>query len=106
MLVISPVKGATLYISPRRDNSTHDFFSDSRYGELWVGPRHGVIEAAVHYEIQTAPLDSLESDLKGLQASDVLTVRGVDQSVDDLLKQNKSDVELHQTLHEMRLTKD
>jgi len=106
VLVISPDKGATLYISPRRDSSTHDFFSDSRYGELWVGPRHGVDEAAVHYEIQTAPLDSLESDLKGLKASDVLTVRGFDESVDDLLKENENDVELHQTLHEMRLTKD
>jgi len=48
VLVISPKNGATLYISPRRDKSTHDFFSDSRYGELWVGPRRGVTEAAVH----------------------------------------------------------
>ena len=106
VLVISPKNGATLYISPRRDKSTHDFFSDSRYGELWVGPRHGVTEAAMHYEITTAPLDSLESDLEGLKPSDVLTVRGFDESVDSLFKENKIDVELHQALHEMRLTKD
>ena len=106
VLVISPKDGATLYISPRRDKSTHDFFSDSRYGELWVGPRHGVDEAAVHYDIKTAPLDSLESVLEGLKPLDVLTVRGFDESVDCMFKENKHDEELHQVLHEMRLTKD
>jgi len=46
----------------RRDQSTHDFFTDARYGELWVGARRGVTRSRRYYEINTAPLESLEED--------------------------------------------
>ena len=44
VLVIAP--GATgprstLYVAHRRDHHTHEFFTDARYGELWVGVRRG-----------------------------------------------------------------
>ena len=37
---------ATLYVEDRRDTSSHRFFSDARFGEVWVGPRRGLDEAA------------------------------------------------------------
>ncbi len=81
VLVISPgVEGprSTLYVPHRRDASTHEFFTNARYGELWVGPRRGVDEAAVYYEIDAAPLENLEKDLVALGGTDLVTLRGFD----------------------------
>ena len=69
VLVIAPGTDgprSTLYIADRRDQRTHEFFTDARYGELWVGARRGVTEAARYYEIETAPLERLEQDLAAL----------------------------------------
>src|ERR1039457_1880817 len=66
VLVIAPGTAgprATLYVAQRRDFRSHDFYSDARYGELWVGPRRGVSECAAYYGIETAPLEHLEKDL-------------------------------------------
>ena len=53
VLVIAPGADgprSTLYIADRRDQRTHEFFTDGRYGELWVGARRGVEESATYYE--------------------------------------------------------
>jgi Xaa-Pro aminopeptidase len=97
---------ATLYIPHRRDYHTHEFFTDSRYGELWVGARRGVEESATYFAIDTAPLDDLEKDLASLDASKVLTIRGFDEVVDGLLAENNDDKQLPVALSEQRLVKD
>ena len=94
VLVIAP--GATgprstLYVPHRRDHHTHEFFTDARYGELWVGVRRGVEESATYFEIETAPLEYLEKDLASLDATKVLTLRGFDDDVDALLDGNDED---------------
>ena len=109
VLVIAP--GATgprstLYVAHRRDHHTHEFFTDARYGELWVGVRRGVEESATYYEIETAPLEYLEKDLGSLDASKVLTLRGFDNDVDTLLEETDADEELAIALSEQRLVKD
>jgi len=109
VLVITPGSNAarcTLYVPQRRDHQTHEFFTDARYGELWVGARRGVTEAATFYEIDTAPLDYLEKDLASQLASDVLTLRGLDATVDAMLGTNEHDVQLGVALSEQRLVKD
>ncbi len=109
VLVIAPSAAggrATLYVAPRRDSSTHEFFTDARYGELWVGPRRGVSECATYYGIDTAPLEQLEKDLASLSATRVLRVRGVDDTVDALLANDDDDDRLVTHLSEMRLVKD
>jgi Xaa-Pro aminopeptidase len=109
VLVISPsAEGpkSTLYVPHRRDFRTHEFFTDARYGELWVGPRRGVEEAAIYYHIDAAPLERLEKDLVSLGATDVVTLRGFDASVDALHEATKDDGELAITLSELRLVKD
>ncbi len=97
---------STLYVAHRRDQSTHEFFSDARYGELWVGPRRGVTEAAAFYEIDTAPLENLEKDLVTLQGTQIVCVRGFDAFVDSIIEANEGDQRLATALSEMRLVKD
>jgi Xaa-Pro aminopeptidase len=109
VLVISPSAAgsrSTLYVAARRDFSTHDFFTDARYGELWVGPRRGVDECATYYGIETAPLERLEKDLASLTATRVLSVRGFDATVDSLVASGPDDERLLTELSEMRLVKD
>ena len=109
VLVIAPGADgprSTLYVAERRDHQTHEFFTDSRYGELWVGPRRGVTEAALYYEIDTAPLEHLAKDLTSLAPSDVLTLRGFDATVDGLVKSRDEDTTLATALGEQRLVKD
>jgi len=109
VLVITPnASGArsTLYVPHRRDFRTHEFFTDARYGELWVGPRRGVDEAAIFYDIDAAPLERLEKDLASIGASDVVTLRGFDAAVDALAEVTDDDDTLATALSELRLVKD
>ena len=109
VLVIAPsAEGprSTLYVAPRRDHQTHEFFTDARYGELWVGARRGVDEAATYYDVATAPLDYLAKDLASFNSSEVLCVRGVDAALDALVEPHERDEELAQALGELRLVKD
>jgi Xaa-Pro aminopeptidase len=109
VLVISPSAAgprSTLYVAPRRDFQSHDFYTDARYGELWVGPRRGVEECATYYGVETAPIEHLEKDLTSLSATNVLSVRGFDSVVDGLIPVNSEDERLATSLSEMRLIKD
>jgi Xaa-Pro aminopeptidase len=109
VLVIAPSAAgprSTLYVAARRDARSHEFYSDARYGELWVGPRRGVDECATYYGVATAPLEHLAQDLASLAATDVLTVRGVDVGVDTLIASHLDDERLIAHLSEMRLVKD
>ena len=108
-LVISPsTEGprSTLYVPRRRDTTSHEFYTDSRYGEFWVGERRGVEEAAIYYAIDTAPLDNLEKDLVDLGVTDVVTLRGYDEAIDAMSEPSADDEELAIALGEARLVKD
>lgn len=109
VLVITPGANgprSLLYIAVRRDHTTQEFFTDARYGELWVGPRRGIKEAAHYYGIGTAPLWNLAQDLKDLAGTEIVTLRGFDQSVDALIAPHSDDQLLAQTASELRLLKD
>ncbi len=109
VLVISPSATgphSTLYVADRRDHHTHGFFTDSKYGELWVGPRRGVAETAIYNAIATRSIEDLPAVISSLDAAQVLVVRGFDSSVDDLVPANELDHSLEEFLSELRLTKD
>ena len=109
VLVITPGAGAghaTLYVPERRDARTHAFFTDSRYGELWVGARRGVTEAAQYYQIDTAPLEDLAKHLSELADTTMAVVRGFDATLDAALELSEHDERLVVTLGELRLVKD
>ena len=105
VLVITPGDPAhsTLYVPHRRDASTHEFYTDSRYGELWVGARRGVAEAAIYYDINTAPLEDLAKYLVELDQSAIVTLRGFDAEIDATIEPSELDSELAISLSEMRL---
>jgi Xaa-Pro aminopeptidase len=97
---------ATLYVEPRNDRSTHEFFTDSRYGEFWTGPRMGLVETAEHLGIATAPLAELDAALDRLPPDSTVAVRAIDPRIDAALAPSEGDDELITALSEMRLVKD
>jgi Xaa-Pro aminopeptidase len=104
--VIAASGDATLFLAPRRDHNTAAYFSDARYGELWVGPRRGLDEAGHHFGISTASLEDLPKVLADLTGP-VAVVRTFDASIDaQIAEQSDLDHQLVETLHGMRLIKD
>ncbi len=97
---------STLYVEERRDPSSHRFFSDARYGEVWVGARRGLAEAAARWGIPTSPIEQLEKDLVALAPGSVLTLRGYDARVDSVVEADEGDATLATELSELRLVKD
>ena len=68
VLVLDPVSGdegsdgtheAVLYMRPLAGRDTEEFFSDSRYGEFWVGARPTLEDLERLTGIRTAHLDDL-----------------------------------------------
>ena len=96
---------ATLFVEPRNDRSTHEFFTDARYGEFWVGPRMGLGETEQHLGIATAPLAQLGDRLRHTDGP-VATVRDMDPRIDEVISESHDDDELATALSEMRLVKD
>ena len=117
VLVLAPTAqghDATLFVAPRMDRSTAAFFTDRRHGELWVGPRLG-LDAELLLGISCAPLDQLPTILKQIEKTPARVLRGFDDGVEALLPtadfeldedEMQPDVELAQTLSELRLVKD
>jgi Xaa-Pro aminopeptidase len=97
---------ATLFVEPRNDRSTHEFFTDHRYGEFWTGPRMGLTETSQHLGVATAPLADLQAHLERLATADTVTVRAMDPRIDAALPAARADDELLTALSEMRLVKD
>lgn len=113
VLVLAPLGGgghaATLYTPPRSDRSTPAFFTDRRYGELWVGPRTGLEETAALLGIATAPREDLPTALKAAEGATVRVARGYDAGVDALVSAAGDDAasaELLGAVAELRLIKD
>ena len=46
VLLVHPGGEGVLYLADRASRSTSAFYTDRRYGELWVGPRRGVRRSA------------------------------------------------------------
>jgi Xaa-Pro aminopeptidase len=100
---------ATLYVPPRSDRSSLAFYTDRRYGELWVGPRRGVEETASRLQLEARPLTDLPAALHGLAGATTRVLRGYDAAVDDAISptdEGARDHELATALSELRLIKD
>ena len=95
---------ATVYVEPRGDRSSHRFFSDPRYGELWTGPRPGLEETARYLGVATAPMHQLSDDLAAMK--DTALLRGLDPVVDAMVPAGDLDAALETELADLRLVKD
>ncbi|WP_242424414.1 aminopeptidase P N-terminal domain-containing protein, partial [Frankia sp. EI5c] len=73
---------AVLYLADRSDRSSSAFYTDRRYGELWVGPRPGVRETTAALDIECRPLPELPEALARLAPARTRVLRGLDTRVD------------------------
>jgi Xaa-Pro aminopeptidase len=73
---------AVLYLADRSDRSSAAFYTDRRYGELWVGPRPGVREIAASLDIECRALTQLPEALASLAPARTRVLRGTDDRVD------------------------
>ncbi|MBT1160838.1 MULTISPECIES: aminopeptidase P family protein [Bifidobacterium] len=54
---------AELFVAPRADNSTEDYYRDPHYGEYWVGPRAGLKELHAMTGLETHDIAQLADAL-------------------------------------------
>jgi Xaa-Pro aminopeptidase len=130
VLVLDPTDDghdATVYFKPRAPRDSAEFYSDTRYGEMWVGRRPSVEELSSRCGIRCAPIDQLAEDLsKNADSTQLRAVRTpADTSFERLLtavrkpvtveeadEQDRADAssqldqELAVALSELRLIKD
>jgi Xaa-Pro aminopeptidase len=129
ILVLDPTDSghdATLYFKPRAPRDSPEFYSDTRYGEMWVGRRPSLEEMSSRCGIRCASIDELPDDLrKNADSTRLRTVpvpneRGIvdlveeirgrqaTADIDDAAQevQARLDRELVIALSELRLIKD
>jgi len=104
-------RGSVLYLADRSDRSSPAFFTDRRYGELWVGARRGVSETAAALDLDCRPLEELPRAMGGLSPVRTRLTRGVDPRADAAVlpwpaPDTARDRELGTVLAELRLVKD
>ncbi|MEZ0448472.1 aminopeptidase P family protein [Cellulomonas sp. ICMP 17802] len=126
VLVLHPVEDGTgddgsghhavLYMRPLAGRDTVEFFSDSRYGEFWVGARPTLEDLETLTGIATAHVDDLRDGVAkdvGADGVQVLVVPEVDEAIEELVDQIRAteaagqrDERLAEALSELRLVKD
>jgi Xaa-Pro aminopeptidase len=130
VLVLDPTDDghdATVYFKPRAPRDSEEFYSDTRYGEMWVGRRLSVEELSSRCGIRCAPIDQLADDLAksadstrlravrtpaDISFERLLTAVRASVSVEEADEQDRADAssqldyELAVALSELRLIKD
>lgn len=99
---------AHLFVEPNPGRTNETFYTDRKKGELWVGPRFGVVQSCAHFDVEFAhPLSDLPKFFDKYPLARVL--RGVSAQVDTLRSpshERPGDKELAVALGELRLIKD
>ncbi len=116
VLVLEPTDDghdATLYFKPRAPRTDPEFYSDARYGEMWVGQRESLPEMSAMTGLSCAPIADLDEALaKNADATTIRIVRDTAPELTTRLDQLRggalveSDDELTVALSELRLVKD
>ncbi|MGW1890387.1 aminopeptidase P family protein [Streptomyces sp. NPDC002004] len=110
VLVLEPAGDghrATIYLLPRSNRENGEFWLDGQ-GELWVGRRNSLTEAAQLYGIPAADVRELADGLREATGP-VRVVRGYDAGIEAALTDKvtaERDEELKVFLSELRLVKD
>jgi Xaa-Pro aminopeptidase len=100
VLVLDPTDDghdATVYFKPRAPRDTAEFYSDTRYGEMWVGRRPSVDELRSRCGIRCAPIDQLPEDLaKNADSTRLRIIRTpadttLEQLLDMITQQSRAD---------------
>ena len=108
---------ATLFFKPRAPRDSAEFYSDARYGEMWVGRRPSLDEMSALCGLRCSSIEDLPSELaKNAAETAIRIVRDTDGAltaqVDELRdaeqaeQDRTADAEFATELSELRLTKD
>lgn len=107
---------AVLYLRPLASRDTDEFYSDSRYGEFWVGARPTLEDIETLTGIRTAHLDELRDALAkdvGEGGVRLVVVPEADEAVEAVVEEIRAtedagatDALLAEALSELRLVKD
>ena len=121
VLVLEPTAAGhepTLYFSPRAPRTDPEFYSSSRYGEMWVGQRESLAEMSALAGLPTAPIGDLEGAISRDADTIVIRVlRDADPEITALVDTARGahsvqaaaatrDAQLQVDLSELRLVKD
>ncbi|MDR1441693.1 MAG: aminopeptidase P family protein [Bifidobacteriaceae bacterium] len=83
---------AVLYLRPAATRDTPEFYSDSRYGEFWVGRRPSLAELATFTGIRTEHIDQLRDALaKDAGQVQLRVLRQADPSITALVDQVRAE---------------
>jgi Xaa-Pro aminopeptidase len=93
-----------LYLHPRSTRETDAFYTDRKYGELWVGRHFTLEEANSVYQIPTRDVGKIEDLLRF--SKETLLIRGEDALMDKLISKNAREPEFVTFTSEQRLVKD
>lgn len=120
VLVLEPTDDghdAALYFKPRAPRDSAEFYSDARYGEMWVGRRPSLEEMAALCGIRCVPYAELDEHLaKNAEETRIRVLREADpalaaqldqirEAIDEETRKQQDD-ELAVALSELRLVKD
>ncbi|MDR1767293.1 MAG: aminopeptidase P family protein [Propionibacteriaceae bacterium] len=112
VLVIEPDQSARLYFHPRVPRTDPEFYSDSTYGEMWVGQRESLEEMGALCGLPCASIDQLDGDL-AKPGAPLRIIRDADPSLTaklDALRADdcaaERDAEFQTAASELRLVKD
>ncbi|HPZ48236.1 MAG TPA: aminopeptidase P family protein [Propionibacteriaceae bacterium] len=121
VLVLEPTDDGvapTLFFSPRAARTDEEFYSSSRYGEMWVGKRESLDEMGAMTGLPCAPISMLRDALaKNADSTRIRVLRGVAPEVTALVDEVRTghavqgelaeaDEELETAVSELRLVKD
>jgi len=95
---------SALYLHPRSTRETDAFYTDRKYGELWVGRHFTLEEAATVYQVDTKNVDKIEDLLRF--SKETLLIRGEDALMDKLISVHPREAEFNSFTSEQRLVKD
>ncbi|MGB7447706.1 MAG: aminopeptidase P family protein [Ornithinimicrobium sp.] len=81
----------TLFVQPPAGRDRPEFFSDSRSGEFWIGPRPSLDQLAAELGVRTRHVDELaDAVAKDVPGTGVRVVRGADSQVTALVDKARS----------------
>ena len=116
VLVLDPNADGThtpmLFVAPRADHYTQDFFKDPHYGEYWVGPRAGLKELEAMTGIETHDIAQL-ADMLGKNvgtepgAVQLRVISATDPQITAMVQELRAEHgfpdEVHNTVHDDKL---
>ena len=81
VLVMTPRESAehsaVMFVEPNPGKTDATFFTDRAKGELWVGPRLGILDSARRYDLEARDRNELEPELASFANGGAPAVRGV-----------------------------